>query len=62
MQAAQNNQLNKEYEMKKYLICFLIAAVLLSCVAQGLADDTEGDLYTFCSALSTLYYNSAINY
>ena len=60
MQAAQNNQLNKEYEMKKYLICFLIAAVLLSCVAQGLADETEGDLYTFCPALSTLYYNSTI--
>ena len=60
MQGARNNQLNKEYEMKKVLICFLIATVLLSCVTPSLADESEGDLYTFCPAIGTLYYNSML--
>lgn len=46
--------------MKKKLICIFIASVLLLCTTTSLADKSEGDLYTFCPAMSILYYNSML--
>jgi len=46
--------------MKKRVICFFIASVLMLCTSTGLADKSEGDLYTFCPAMSTLYYNTIL--
>lgn len=46
--------------MTKKLVCFFIAAVLMLITITSLADESEGDLYAFCPAMSTLYYNTVL--
>ncbi len=46
--------------MNKKLICIFIAVVLMLSAITSLADKSEGDMYTFCPAMSTLYYNTML--
>ena len=46
--------------MKRKLIYVFIAVVISLCTTASLADKSEGDLYTFCPAMSTLYYNTIL--
>ena len=47
--------------MRKRLISILAAVlVLMLCIPSGLADKSEGDQYTFCPYISTLFYNGMI--
>ena len=46
--------------MSKKLLCSFIAAILILCITTCLADESEGDMYTFCPAVSILYYNSML--
>ncbi len=45
--------------MKK--ICFLLAILLTAgCLSVSYASEPDGDLYTFCPAISTIMYNSLL--
>ena len=46
--------------MKRKLICIIIAMVIMLCTTTGFADKSDGDLYTFCPAVSILFYNTML--
>lgn len=46
--------------MKKRLICLFISFAFILSISSGMADKSEGDLYTFCPAMSMLFYNSLL--
>ncbi len=46
--------------MKRTLVCLISILVLCLCMPSGIADETEGDMYTFCPFMSTYFYNAMI--
>lgn len=46
--------------MKKRLLCLFISFAFILSISSGMADKSEGDLYTFCPAMGMLTYNSLL--